>query len=92
MNNREVPTIHPEKGQEYYDALANKLETLQASENGGRGVECVKAVIHYLRKGMISAAKSMCFNDDDKFYYLKEIREIIEGELFEPEEKKPWTF
>ena len=91
MKNKEIPTFHPEKGQEYYNALADKLESLQVQENDGRDVECVKALIYYLRKGMIPEAKSLCFNDDDKFHYLKVIREVIESELFEQEERKPWT-
>lgn len=87
-----MPTLNPEKGQEYYNALADKLEAMQALENNGKGVECIKAVIYYLRKGMISAAKSKCFSDDDKFHYLENIREIIKSELFEPKERNPWTF
>ena len=84
--------IRSEKGQEYYNTLADKLEALQASRNNGNGITCVKSLIFYLRKGMIPAAKSLCFNDDDKFDFWEDIRDIIKNELFEPEEKNPWIF
>jgi len=92
MKNEKLPIIRPERGQEYYNALADKLDALQASKNDGRGVDCVKALIMYLRKGMIRAAKSTCFSESDKFTFLDDIQSIINNELYEPEEEKPWSF
>jgi hypothetical protein len=91
MKNQEMPQINPERAQEYYNALADKLEALQAPENNNNGIECVRALIFYLRKGMIPAAKAKCFNDIDKFDFWKDISEIIKNELFEPGEINPWT-
>ncbi len=91
MNPTEKPNVQNEKGQEYYDALADKLDALQSIKNNGRGVSHIQTLIFYLRKGMINEAKAVALNESDKFTTIKDIKEIIKQELYEPGEKHPWS-
>jgi hypothetical protein len=45
---------------------ANILEKLQQSENNGRGVNCVRTIVHYLRLGDYESALAVRRNEGDK--------------------------
>ena len=65
------------------DILADKLDALQAKENNGLGVSCVRTPILYLRRGEIEQAKAVCLNDGDKIRNYPEIEAMIEKELLQ---------
>ncbi len=46
--------------------LADELDALQAIENDGRGVSCVRTVCLFLRRGDLQEAKSTVNNESDK--------------------------
>ena len=46
--------------------LASELEILQAQENEGRGVECVRSIVTYLRVGDTESARNVAYNEGDK--------------------------
>lgn len=46
--------------------LARDLEELQAKENDGRGVSCVRTLCVYLRRGDLRPAQALCHNEWDK--------------------------
>ncbi len=48
------------------NVLADKLDELQAKANEGRGVSCVRTVIHSLRRGDFSGARACINNESDK--------------------------
>jgi hypothetical protein len=91
MNKNETLSIHHERGQEYYNALADKLDALQSEKNDGRGVGHIRTLVTYLRKGMIREAKAVPFNESDKYTYLDDLKEVVKKELYEPGEKHPWS-
>lgn len=73
-------------------SIADELEKMQAIENEGRGISCVKTVIIYLRLGDLTKAKAVCDNEGDKIGNYPEIKEYIKKTLFKDDEKHPWHF
>ena len=61
--------------------LANKLDELQRDKCEGRGVDCVRTVIHFLRLGDIQSARATCVNESDKISSYPEIEKLLEAEL-----------
>ena len=53
----------------------HKLKALEAIQNEGRGVECVRALIFYLEKGDWQSADAVYFNERDKIRNYPEIME-----------------
>jgi len=51
-----------QKPQEYYDALADKLDELNKVTNFGRGAQHIRYIISSLRNGNIDEAKTDRFN------------------------------
>ena len=80
MENLDKPKIE----QKYLD-LAQKLDELQASKNDGRGVNCVRDVVTYLRAGRIDEARAIVAHDGDKINGYPDIENIIREELFDGE-------
>ena len=64
----------------------NKLDKLQAQENDGRGVSCIRSIISYLRRGQYNDGLTCCFTDSDKIRNYPEIYTFME-EIF-PEFKQ----
>lgn len=58
--------------------LADKLDELQSKANEGRGVSCVRTVIHSLRRGDYSGARACINNESDKIRSHKEIVAVLE--------------
>ena len=58
---------------------ANHLDKLQGVENGGRGIQCVRTIIHYLRLGIWESALYVRRDEGGKTrVYPKVERELIE--------------
>jgi hypothetical protein len=60
------------------NALADKLDALQAKANEGRGVSCVRTVIDSLRRGDYSGARACINNESDKIRSHEEIVAVLE--------------
>ena len=45
---------------------AARLDQLQSVENDGRGISCVRAIVHYLRRGELSSAIAIRRIEGDK--------------------------
>ncbi len=58
--------MQPERDQEYYNKLADKLDELQKVKNKGGGVSCLRTIIAYLRMGDVRSAKAVAWNESDK--------------------------
>lgn len=78
-------------GSEALKELADKLDKLQSEKNSGRGVRHVRYIVDDLRKGDLQSAKADCLNQGDKFGNISDIRQILESELFAPDERTPWN-
>ena len=93
MNNQESINLQKQeqRDQKYYAILAGKLERMESEANNGSGAQHIKYIIKSLRGGKISEAKTDCFNQSDKFGSIPEIKKIIKLELFEKNEKHPWS-
>ena len=72
-------------------ALANKLDKLQARENEGKGLSYVRMIVKFLRLGSVEMAKVVCNNESDKFHGLDEIQDLLVLELFEGKDH-PWFY
>lgn len=46
--------------------LARKLDGLQSTKNDGRGVECVRSISTWLRRGDLTSARAVAQNEADK--------------------------
>ena len=57
--------------------FADELDKLQAQENDGRGVSCVKMIVSCLRLGNIEGARATYVVDGDKIRNYPEIEKII---------------
>lgn len=71
--------------------IADELFALQAKENNGRGVTCVRGVAEYLRMGDLSSARAFCFTDHDKILNYPVLMEYIKKNLFVQGEEHPWS-
>lgn len=84
-----------QRGQEYYNRLADKLDGLQKVKNDGRGFSVVCTLITYLRKGDISHAKAVAWNESDKINdslgIYRDIKNVLIKELFDDEPEHPWS-
>ena len=61
--------------------LADKLDELQFTENGGGGVKCVQLIVRFLREGNILAARNTASYELDKISSYPDIEELVEREL-----------
>lgn len=52
---------------------ADMLDSLQARQNNGRGVTCVRSIVHYLRNNDFDSAKAVWSNDGDKIRQYPEV-------------------
>jgi hypothetical protein len=68
-------------------ALADELDSLQAHENDGRGVSCVRSIVAYLRRDDLSAAKAIVNNEGDKIasYPVIEAALMRVGFVYQPD-------
>lgn len=58
--------------------LADKLDALQAKANSGRGVSCVRTIVHSLRRGDFSGARACINNESDKIRSYDEVVAALE--------------
>ena len=77
--------------QEQLNKMADELDSLQAKENEGRGITCVKDVVTSLRRGDLDSAKQVCSWDHDKIGNYPEIKEFIKNNLFNKDKEHPWS-
>lgn len=77
--------------QEYWDNLAAELDGMQKNRNAGRGVEVVRSIIFYLKRGRIDTAKAVCRNECDKFDNIEDIQAVILEKLYK-NKNHPWPF
>jgi hypothetical protein len=80
-------TTNPEL--ELLQHMASELDGLQQVENEGRGISCVRTVVTYLKRGELSKAQAVCFNESDKMRY-DAIQKFIVENLFK-DKSHPWT-
>ena len=59
-------------------ALADKLDELQGQAYDGRGISCVRTVVHSLRRGDLSGARACINNESDKIRSHKEVVAVLE--------------
>jgi hypothetical protein len=62
--------------------LADKLDALQAAENEGRGVRCVRTVCDYLRRGNLEDAKQVAITDWDKIRNYPMVAAFLNETIF----------
>ena len=55
----------------------NKLEEIQARQNDGRGINCIRVMIGFLRKGLLEHARNICFAEFDKFCGCTELVDYL---------------
>jgi len=67
--------------------LADELDSLQAGENSGRGVSCVRSIVAYLRRDDLSAAKAIVNNEGDKIASYPAIVAVLkrQGFVYQPD-------
>lgn len=58
-------------------ALADQLDRMQAMQNFGRDISCVRTLITYLRAGDVNSAKAVYNNESDKIRSYPEIDKLI---------------
>lgn len=61
------------------DQLAQQLSELQAKQNEGRGVSCVRNLCAYLRRKDLTSAKAVVANESDKIRSYPEIVEALKS-------------
>lgn len=69
------------------DALgvADRMEALNATQNGGRGVQLIRDLVVYLRRGMVEMATGVARYDSDKLWSFPALREMVNRELLNTE-------
>lgn len=77
--------LEPKIEDKNWEEVADALDKLQASKNDGRGVNCVKDVVTFLRAGRINEAKAIATHDGDKISSYSDIESVIRKELFDGE-------
>jgi len=65
-----------------FEILADDLDAMQASKNGGRGVQSTKTLIVCLRRGDVEGAKAVARNEGDKILRYPDIRKKLQQDLF----------
>ena len=68
------------------EKLADTLDQLQAKENNGRGVSCVRGIVSELRRYNLSGAQAIANNEYDKIRSYPEIKAVVD-ENFGTEDK-----
>jgi len=63
------------------DELADELDALQRQKNQGRGVDCVRTLMVYLRAGDIEGAKAVRRNEGDKISSYPDIVALLDAKL-----------
>ena len=72
----------------------DELDRLQSLKNQGRGISCVRTIIHYLRRGQIDLAKNVYEVDGDKIcaVYPDVDKMICQGLKIKPRYSNPgWS-
>lgn len=69
MENSELLACRLEKIEE--------LNKLQQSKNNGRGVNCIKDIIFYLKRGENDVAEAVCRNEGDKIESYPDLQKLI---------------
>lgn len=59
-------------------ALAEELNSLQESQNDGRGVSCVRTIVAYLRRDDLTSAKAVANNEGDKIASYPAIEAVLQ--------------
>ena len=62
--------------------VADRLFALQAAENDGRGISCVRQVVDELRRGDIEGARIIADMDGDKLRAHPGIENYLEETIF----------
>lgn len=57
--------------------IANKLYQLQAKENDGRGITCVKSIVTYLKAGDLRSAVLIRQHDGDKTITYYDVEQYL---------------
>lgn len=62
--------------------IADILDTMQRSQNDGRGVSCIRAIIAYIRaENGLHTAAIIAKNESDKLWQYPEIRKFIHDNI-----------
>lgn len=72
--------------------IANELDILQAKENEGRGISCVKTIVAYLKMGKLEDARTICHTEHDKIVSYPTIKNFLKEKLFKGINNHPWKF
>ena len=59
----------------------SELKKEESIQNNGRGVSCVRTIIHYLEQDDIESAKACFTNEGDKIANYPELETILENLL-----------
>lgn len=54
------------------------LKTLEAKQNSGRGVSCVRSIISHIENNKNDEALACCFNENDKIRNYPDIKAELE--------------
>ncbi len=90
MMEKPLQQVSQEQQAEWH-RIADELETLQGEQNDGRGVSCVRSVVHYLRVGDIASARQVCLTDGDKMRNYPVIKDYIKERMFDAADH-PWAY
>lgn len=63
------------------ERLADILDKLQAPQNNGRGVSCIRSMITWLRRGDYRSARAVSSNEYDKIRGYPDIQLVIDHEF-----------
>jgi len=66
----------------------NKLNELQAKENNGRGISCIRTIINCLKNDEYEDALACCFNENDKIRNYPKVQKYLEGIFSEYKEER----
>jgi len=78
-----------QEGKNDNEKLADELFVLQKDENKGRGINCVRDVVVYWRRGDLESARQIAWHDDDKIREYPHIQQWLEDNLFGPDVDSP---
>lgn len=70
-------------GQTFANTLADALFDLQDTKNNGLGVNCVRTICVYLRRGDIRSAANVAVNEGDKIRSYPDIVQKIRDDLLD---------
>ncbi len=57
--------------------IAQIIDEAQAKENNGRGVSCVRSIVHYLRNGDLDSARAVHLTDGDKIRNYPKLSKLL---------------